>query len=149
MTTTTATPTTTDDLLTMVRKSGILSAEDLNHRLRDTAALPPDPQPAAAALVRLGVLTRFQAKLLLAGKSRGFRLGAYVIQEQIGQGGMGTVYLAEHDTLRRRVALKVLTPPKDEAETKLAVERFLREARSAAALDHPNIVRLHDVGRHG
>src|SRR5438128_1871650 len=86
-----------------------------------------------------------------AGRARrqnGFKLGPYVIREQLGRGGMGAVYLAEHETLRRQVAVKVLTPPKDEADRGLAVERFLREARAAAALDHPNIVRLHDVGKH-
>src|SRR5579883_699434 len=60
---------------------------------------------------------------------------------------MGAVYLAEHETLRRRVALKVLTPPNGDANGKLTVERFLREARAAAALDHPNIVRIHDVAQ--
>ena len=60
---------------------------------------------------------------------------------------MGTVYLAEHATLRRRVAIKVLA--KADAAGPAGVERFLREARSAAALDHPNIVRLYDVGRQG
>src|SRR5262249_44745532 len=96
-----------------------------------------------------GLLTQFQAKQLLAGRSNGFKLGSYIIREQIGQGGMGAVYLAEHEALRRRVAIKVLLPPKDRADTKLALERFLREARAAAALDHPNIVRIQDVSRQG
>jgi hypothetical protein len=94
-------------------------------------------------------LTRFQARLLLNGRSKGFRLGPYVIQDQLGQGGMGTVFLAAHATLRRQVALKVLTPPKDAADTRVAVERFIREARAAAALDHPNIVRIHDIAQQG
>lgn len=88
-----------------------------------------------------------QAKLLLSGRYRGFRLGAYIIREQIGQGGMGAVYLAEHETLRRRVAIKVLA--RNEGMNKVAVERFLREARAAAALDHPNIVRIFDVAQQG
>jgi len=66
----------------------------------------------------------------------------------IGQGGMGAVYEAKHTTLDRKVAVKVLTPGKDD-DQQLAIERFLREARAAAALDHPNIVRLHDVGQFG
>ncbi|MGL4420008.1 MAG: serine/threonine-protein kinase, partial [Gemmataceae bacterium] len=60
----------------------------------------------------------------------------------------GAVYLAEHERLRRKVAIKVLTPPKQDANGKLTVARFLREARAAAALDHPNIVRIHDVALH-
>ena len=94
----------------------------------------------------LGLLSAFQAKLLLTGRYRGFRIGPYVVRDQIGQGGMGTVYLAEHGTLRRRVAIKVLAAA--ESRRHLAVERFQREARAAAALDHPNIVRIFDVARH-
>ena len=61
----------------------------------------------------------------------------------IGQGGMGNVYLAEHLFLRRKVALKVLS--RDLSAIPEEVERFEREAVSAAKLDHPNIVRIHDV----
>jgi serine/threonine protein kinase len=144
-----AQPSTTVELLELVSRSGICPTEQLNDRLRTVTDLPRDALRSAAVLVRHGLLTQFQAKQLLAGRSNGFKLGPYVIQEQIGQGGMGAVYLAEHEALRRRVALKVLLPPKDLADAKLAVERFLREARAAAALDHPNIVRIHDVCRHG
>ncbi len=144
-----AVPSTTDQLLDMVRASAIHPADRLTERLRAVADLPADPRRSAAILVRHGVLTEFQAKMLLAGRSRGFTLGPYVILDQLGKGGMGSVYLAEHRTLLRRVALKVLTPPRDAADERLAVERFLREARSAAALDHPNIVRLFDVGQQG
>jgi tRNA A-37 threonylcarbamoyl transferase component Bud32 len=136
-------------LLDLVRKSGIYQAEYLDERLRELNSLSGDPIQSAAVLVQHGVLTRFQAKLLLTGRYKGFRLGPYVIREQIGQGGMGAVYQAEHETLRRRVAIKVLTPPKDDTQGKLTVERFLREARAAAALDHPNIVRIHDIARQG
>jgi tRNA A-37 threonylcarbamoyl transferase component Bud32 len=144
-----AVPSTADELLELLRRSGIHPDDVLTDRLRNVPSLPADPGAAAAVLVQHGLITRFQAKLLLTGRYRGFKLGQYVIQEQIGQGGMGAVYLAEHEQLRRRVAIKVLTPPKADANGKLALERFLREARSAAALDHPNIVRLHDVGRQG
>src|SRR5262249_15811290 len=107
---------------------------------------PSDPLRAAELLVRQGLITSFQAKQLLAGRHRGFRLGAYVVSDMIGQGGMGSVYLAEHGTLRRRVALKVLRAQKG-PDAKVSVERFLRESRAAAALDHPNIVRIYDVGQ--
>jgi hypothetical protein len=142
-------PTTTNEFLEMVFKSGICSAEELDTKLGSGTTLPREADRLAALLVRRGVLTTFQAKLLLAGRVNGFKLGPYVIRDQLGRGGMGTVYLAEHKTLRRKVALKVLVPPKDANEAKLAVERFLREARAAAALNHPNIVRLHDVGKQG
>jgi serine/threonine protein kinase len=144
-----AQPSTTVELLEMVSRSGICPTEQLQARLGTVTDLPSDALRSAAVLVRQGLLTPFQAKQLLAGRSNGFKLGSYIIREQIGQGGMGAVYLAEHEALRRRVALKVLLPPKDRSDVKLAVERFLREARSVAALDHPNIVRIHDVSRHG
>ncbi|MGL6096539.1 MAG: serine/threonine-protein kinase, partial [Fimbriiglobus sp.] len=102
--------------------------------------------PAAdtlAALVKAKLLTIFQAKLLNQGRYKGFFLGTYKMLDQIGAGGMGQVFLAEHTSLRRKVAIKVL--PARLAEDPSAVERFYREARAAAALDHPNIVRANDV----
>jgi eukaryotic-like serine/threonine-protein kinase len=142
-------PASTKELLDLLRRSGVVKDDSLHARIGKLELLPKDPVQSAAVLVQKGVLTRFQAKLLLAGRHRGFKLGSYVIKEQIGQGGMGAVYLAEHETLRRKVAIKVLTPAKDDGNAKLAIERFLREARAVAALDHPNIVRIHDVAKEG
>ena len=137
-------PTTQSELLELVRKSGVLSADVLT-RLENGPPLPDAPPKLAAQLVKQGLLTQFQAKLLLAGRHRGFKLGPYIVLEHIAQGGMGAVYLAHHESLKRRVALKVLTADKDP----LAVKRFAREARSAAALDHTNIVKLYDVAAQG
>ncbi len=68
----------------------------------------------------------------------------YELLEELGRGGMGVVYRAHDRTLGRDIALKVLqVAGRVDAET---IERFQREARAAAALDHPNIVRVHDVG---
>jgi serine/threonine-protein kinase len=76
------------------------------------------------------------------------RLGAviagYRIEERIGRGGMGVVYRAEHLNLRRRAAVKIIAP--DLAESDGFRERFTREARIAAALQHPNIVTVYDAG---
>jgi serine/threonine protein kinase len=133
-------PANTDEFLALLRRSGLLPSP-----APDFAGLSPDPTRAAAELVRRKVLTPFQAKMLLAGRSRGFRLGDYVIRDQIGQGGMGSVYLGVHRTLGRRAAIKVLPP--SIATDELSRKRFLREARTAAALDHPNVVKLYDVAR--
>src|SRR3989304_2102473 len=64
--------------------------------------------------------------------------GEYEIEREIGRGGMGIVSLATEIQLRRRVAIKVLPPTR--APGQRAVRRFQREARTAAALDHPNII---------
>jgi tRNA A-37 threonylcarbamoyl transferase component Bud32 len=138
-------PTTSAELIDLVRKSGVVPPEKLGG-LSDLS-LPDDPQTAGAALVAQGFMTRFQIQQLLAGRHKGFRVGAYLIQDMLGRGGMGAVYLAEHVELHRKVAVKVLVPGRDE-DQRLALERFTREARAAAALDHPNIVRIFDVSRH-
>src|SRR5262245_6445937 len=98
----------TTELIDLLRQSGIYQAGAFDEAMTKVPDLPDDPSRAAAVFVQRGVLTRFQAKLLLNGRSKGFRLGSYVILDQLGQGGMGTVFLAEHTTLRRHVALKVL-----------------------------------------
>jgi serine/threonine protein kinase len=71
--------------------------------------------------------------------------GRYRVLRLLGKGGMGAVYLAEDTQLGRRVALKL--PSFDASASPQRVERFLREARSAAALHHPNICTLYDAGR--
>jgi TolB-like protein/Tfp pilus assembly protein PilF/predicted Ser/Thr protein kinase len=73
-------------------------------------------------------------------------LGAYRLERQLGRGGMGTVFLAYDTVLHRQVALKVVGAA-DEAGSARA--RVLREARSAAALNHPNICTIHEVGEVG
>jgi serine/threonine protein kinase/WD40 repeat protein len=72
--------------------------------------------------------------------------GRYHISRTLGQGGMGTVYLANDTQLGRPVALKV--PHAFSAKDAVARERFRREGRAAAALDHPNLCRVYDVGEH-
>ena len=111
-------------------------------------AYPDRPKKLGAALVRDGLLTPFQVAQFLQGKWRGFWIsGKYKLLDHLGVGGMGSVFLCEHRSMRRRVAIKVL--PVAHAKDPVALERFYREARAAAALDHPNIVRAHDIDHDG
>ncbi len=74
----------------------------------------------------------------------GSQFGVYVVGPCIGEGGMARVYRAEHAGLKRQVALKVMT--QGFARDSEGRERFLREARIAAAIKHPNVVNIFDVG---
>jgi serine/threonine protein kinase len=80
----------------------------------------------------------------LTEQLEGQQFGGYEILEELGSGGMGKVYRARNVTLERIVALKMLSPvfSADQA----FVQRFLKEARSAARLNHPNIVQIYDFG---
>ena len=80
------------------------------------------------------------------GLSAGTKLGAYEIVASIGAGGMGEVYRARDTRLGREVAVKVIT--RHLTGDAQAVARFERESRTVAALSHPNVLAIHDVGSH-
>ena len=73
----------------------------------------------------------------------GTQLGRYEIRSQLGAGGMGEVYLAQDTKLDRKVALKIL--PADVAAHPDRMKRFVREAKAASALNHPNIITIHEI----
>jgi serine/threonine protein kinase len=135
--------------LTNLRKSGLVPEEHLEAAL-ERVPVTDRARSVARALVQDGLLTKFQAELLLVGRTNGFTLGQYRILDQLGEGGMGRVFKAEHLAMGRTVAIKVLAPQHTRTEKARAL--FLREVRAAGRLMHPNIVTAHDAnhvnGRH-
>jgi eukaryotic-like serine/threonine-protein kinase len=92
------------------------------------------------AVARAAGLIAAETKKLEAGKC----LGHYEIIEQIGEGGMGEVYLAKDTRLERKTAIKIL--PGSLAQDGERMQRFVREAKSASALNHPNIITIYEIG---
>src|SRR5947207_471244 len=76
----------------------------------------------------------------------GIKLGRYEIRSQIGEGGMGEVYLAQDTKLDRKIALKTL--PAELAGNSDRMRRFVQEAKAAAALNHPHIAHIYEIGEH-
>ena len=76
--------------------------------------------------------------------TKGERFAGYIIEERIGHGGMGEVFRAKQISMNRTVALKIMKSEVD--HDKEYAKRFVREARSAGRLNHPNIVQIYDVG---
>ncbi len=74
----------------------------------------------------------------------GMQIGPYKLLQQIGEGGMGVVYMAEqHEPVRRKVALKIIKPGMD---TRQVIARFEAERQALSLMDHPNIARVLDAG---
>ena len=123
--------------------SGLVSAR----RWRSTAKNlgTTDESKIAEALVQTGILTDYQAQQLRSGRTK-FRLGAYLITDWIGQGGMGQVYKAVHSVMGREVAVKTLPLEKLTSQSYAA---FIREIRLQAGLDSPYVVRAYDAGQEG
>jgi eukaryotic-like serine/threonine-protein kinase len=126
--------------LTLLAESGLLSAEDLSEvsRQHELAALV-EPLETARRLVKAGVLTRYQAEQLLAGRARGLVIDHFRILELLGFGGMGRLYLAEETKSRELVAVKVLSE-QHRHDTGMLL-RLKLEAAAGKRLHHPSIVR--------
>ncbi len=95
------------------------------------------------AVAKVADVIEAEIKQLETGRS----FGHYEIIKQIGAGGMGEVYLARDQKLDRKVAVKILNEKFSQDESNL--NRFIQEARAASALNHPNILVIHEIGESG
>ncbi len=130
-----------DTFVEQLCASGVLPAPEVQALRAEHA--PLDSEQFARLLVKLKLLTAYQAKQVYAGKARALVLGNYLILEKLGQGGMGMVLKARHRRMDRIVALKILAPEVVEDQEMMA--RFRREVKAAARLEHTNIVIAYDA----
>ncbi|QDU26332.1 Serine/threonine-protein kinase PknH [Anatilimnocola aggregata] len=105
---------------------------------------PADGKAAAVALAKAGKLTSFQAQAIYQGKHKQLVVAEREILDLLGKGGMGNVYRTRHRRLDRIEALKLIAPKA--LASPEAKQRFEREARAAARLNHPNVVTTYDAG---
>ena len=126
-------------------ESGLLSEADVRQLLDDNPDRVATATDFAEFLVQAGHLTQWQADKLLQGKHRGFQLGPYRLLRHLAKGGMSSLYVARHKDADELCALKVLPPAKADQDDASYLARFLREARLACRLRHPNIIRVDEV----
>jgi len=123
------------------RPLGLALGADVAATVQMPSASPPAPQIDDGTLATSDpALPRLNAGGLLPGD----RFGRYEIERELARGGMGIVYVVRDPTLKRRLALKVLIAGENADEG--AIRRFVREARSAGQLRHPNIIAVHEAG---
>jgi tetratricopeptide (TPR) repeat protein/class 3 adenylate cyclase len=132
--------------------SGALDAGDdaeayLARACAGDTALAQEVRSLLAAHRAEGVADKFDGSSPETEPDTGDRITHYVIESELGRGGMGLVYAARDERLNRAVALKLLS--RFLSTDPSATRRFLQEARSAAALDHPSICSVHEIGETG
>jgi serine/threonine protein kinase len=133
-------------LIEALSNTGLVSSQDLTQAAAELGAGANQAQSLCHALVRQGKLTEYQAQAAIAGQVEGLVLNDYIVLEQIGSGGMGQVFKARHRLMDRVVALKAMQP--GAADSPRLVQRFYREVKATAKLQHPNIVTAHDAFEH-
>ena len=139
------------NLLKLLEKSGIADQDELKESLGSLSAKVDGSavgtKELTEHLIESGIITRWHADKLLAGKYKGFFLDKFKLLGLLGTGGMSSVYLAESKNTHKKRAIKVL--PKKKVSDKSYLDRFYREGQAAASLNHPNIVRVYDINKSG
>ena len=132
-----------DPFCSFVIEQGANETHQPRSPLTETMAFMPAAQqaPENAAAPLLADFTPDSPRDLLPAT-----IGDYRVLKTLGRGAMGQVYLASDDSLGRRVAIKVMHPSR--ADDPGARRRFIRESRATAAIEHPHVVAIHQVGEH-
>lgn len=136
-----------EPLLEILRRSGLVEEREIDRLVESHPQASSDSAIAADVLAASKLVTSWQLDRLREGRWKGYFLGKYKILRQLGAGAMGSVFLAEHRVMRHQVAIKVLArrlTGKPEY-----VKRFEQEARAAAAVSHPRLVRAFDIDSEG
>ncbi len=131
------------ELIEAIRHSGVLEAEQQEELEQKVLPRFADPRQLSDELLRRGWLTPWQLGQLAQDGQRRLVLGQYVLQDCLGEGGMGQVFKACQRRLKRLAALKVILQARQGLTS--ASQRFRREIEAAARLAHPNIVRIYDA----
>lgn len=133
--------------LSLLEKSRIVADDSLKSALTELAGIADgekvNTEKLASHLVDSGLITSWHVDKLLDGKYKGFFLGKFKLLGHLGTGGMSSVYLAQHKVSQQTRAIKVL--PRKRVSDKSYLDRFYREGKAAAALNHPNVVRIYDI----
>src|SRR5262249_1391267 len=131
----------------VLRRGRHLDPTQLDELTRALSGRFAEARSLAKDLVQRGWLTDYQVNQIFAGRSAQLILGPYVILERVGQGAVGQVFKARHQTLNGVCALKVIR--KELLVDAEVVGRFYREIQVVSQLDHPNVVHAYDAGPAG
>ena len=134
-------PDSANKVLHEITQAGLLSSDQVTKYDRE---LDTSVDALLKRLIDEGHITSYQADKFRLGLASDIAFGDYLVMDKLGQGGMGTVLLAKHRRMDRKVAIKIL--PVTALESEAAVARFYQEVKVAAQLTHPNIVHAYDAG---
>ena len=136
------------DFVALLRKSGLAEVSKIDEVVASFDNLDsPVTDKVTNAFLDAKLITTWHLKQLLKGKHRGFFLERYKLLNELGKGGMSSVYLAEHTSMHLPVAIKVL--PVKRVSEKSYLERFQREAKASFRLRHDNIAGATNFDHHG
>ena len=139
---------TINTFVRLLRKSGLAEASKIDDVVASFDDLEaPISDEVTNAFLDANLITTWHLKQLLKGKHRGFFLESYKLLNELGKGGMSSVYLAEHTNMHLPVAIKVL--PVSRVKEKSYLERFKREAKASFKLRHDNIAGATNLGLDG